>query len=80
MVDSKENYKFELEERINNQTLGLKISAHPLARKYVNQMSWQKNKQTNKQKQLILLQLQMINEILTITLLKIDLMEVKAMT
>ena len=46
-------------------------------------MSWQKkqtNKQTNKQKQLILLQLQMINEIQTITLLKIDLMEVKAMT
>ena len=42
-------------------------------------MSWQK-KQTNKQKQLILLQLQMINEIQTITLLKIDLMEVKAMT
>ena len=39
-----------------------------------------KNKQTNKQKQLILLQLQMINEIQTITLLKIDLMEVKAMT
>ena len=46
-------------------------------------MSWQKkqtNKQTNKQKQLTLLQLQMINEIQTITLLKIDLMEVKAMT
>ena len=48
--------------------------------KWADRKNKQTNKQTNKQKQLTLLQLQMINEIQTITLLKIDLMEVKAMT
>ena len=48
--------------------------------KWADRKNKQTNNQTNKQKQLILLQLQMINEIQTITLLKIDLMEVKAMT